>query len=252
MYGFPQAVAAIDCCHIRLKATNKDREDYINRKENHSIVIQGLVDNRYLFRDIFAGKFHNARIFKNSPLNKECQKKSFLPINMLKKNWLSRTESLNACDTEYFLENWLLKPCSDRGNLIPDEARLNFALSSIRVVVENAFGCLKGRFQRIEKRLDTTLEHIVNIVTTCCILHNFCIITKQRFLHKWLQQTEVDLVNTSRYDEAVNEAESIRSAIRDYLAHHRSLFLNILKNKITITVAKYIFKHPKGKRKDKN
>ena len=82
--GFPQAVAAIDCCHIRLKVTNKDREDYINRKENHSIVIQGLVDNRYLFRDIFVGKSLDARIFKNSPLNKECQKKSFLPINMLK------------------------------------------------------------------------------------------------------------------------------------------------------------------------
>ena len=135
-------------------------------------------------------------------------------------NWLSRNESLNACDAEYFWENWLLKPCSDSGNLIPDEARLNFALSSNRVVVENAFGCLKGRFQHIEKRLDTTLEHTVNTVTTCCILHNFCIITKQKFLKKWLQQTEVVLVNTSRYDEAVNEAESIRSAIRDYLAHH--------------------------------
>ena len=34
--------------------------------------------------------------------------------------------------------------------------------------------------------------------------------------------TDVDLVqnrNTSRYAEAVNEAESIRSAIRDYLAN---------------------------------
>ena len=85
--GFPQAVAAIDCCHIRIKAPNKNPEDDINRKEYHSIVLQGLVDNRYLFRDIFVrwtGKSHDARIFKNSPLYKECQKRSFLPINMLK------------------------------------------------------------------------------------------------------------------------------------------------------------------------
>ena len=68
------------------------------------------------------------------------------------------------------------------------------ALSRSRVVVENAFGCLKGRFQCIAKNLDTTLQHTVNIVTTCCILHIFCIITKQRFLHEWLQQTKIGLV----------------------------------------------------------
>ena len=51
--GFPQAVAAIDCCHIRIKAPNKNLEDYINKKVYHSIVLQGLVDNQYLFRGIF-------------------------------------------------------------------------------------------------------------------------------------------------------------------------------------------------------
>ena len=112
-----------------------------------------------------------------------------------------------------------MKPYSNRGNLSPEEARFNFALSRSRVVVENAFGRLKGRFQCIVKILDTTSE---NIATTCCILHNFCIITKQRFLHESLPQTEVDLVqnrNTSQCVEAVNEGESIRSAIKDYLAH---------------------------------
>ena len=63
-----------------------------------------------------------------------------------------------------------------------------------------------------------------------------------------MQQTEVDLVqnrNTSQCVEAMNEAESIRSAIKDYL-------LNIFINKRTITVGKYVFKSPKGKGKDKN
>ena len=67
--------------------------------------------------------------------------------------------------------------------------------------------------------------------------------------------TDVDLVqnrNTSRYVEAVNEAESIRSAIRDYLAHRWSLFLNISINKRTMAMGKYIFKSAKGKGKDKN
>ena len=187
MSGFPQAVAAIDCCHIRIKASNKNPEDYMNRKEYHSTVLQGLVDNHYLFRDIFVGwtgKSHDARIFKNSPLYKECQKRSFLPINMSKQIGNVEMSPLILGDSAYSLENWVMKPYSDRGNLSPDEARFNLALSRSQVVVENAFGRLKGRFQCIAKRLDTTLEHTVNIVTTCCILHNFCIITKQRFLHE--------------------------------------------------------------------
>ena len=84
---FSQAVAAIDSCQIRINSPNKNLEDYLNRKEYHSIVLQGLVDNRYLFRNIFVGwtgKSHDEGIFKNSPLYKECQKRTFLPINMLK------------------------------------------------------------------------------------------------------------------------------------------------------------------------
>ena len=86
--------------------------------------------------------------------------------------------------------------------------------------------------------------------TTCCILHNICMIPKQRFLHEWLQQTELDLLqdrNISRCVEDVNEAEFIRSSIRDYLADHRLLYLNIIINKRNIAEGKYIFKTHKGK-----
>ena len=69
------------------KTTNKKSEDYINRKEYYSIVPQGLIDNRYLFGDIFVewtGKSHDAIIFKNWSWYKLCQRRSFLPIKMLK------------------------------------------------------------------------------------------------------------------------------------------------------------------------
>ena len=100
VFGFPQAVDAIDCCHIRKKYPNENPEDYRNRTEYHSIALQALVDNHYLFRDIFAGwigKSHDARVFKNSPLYKEFQKSSFLPTNMLKQIGNVETESLNTC-----------------------------------------------------------------------------------------------------------------------------------------------------------
>ena len=49
-------------------------------------------------------------------------------------------------DSAYTLENWLMKPFSDRGNLSSDEARLNLVLSKSRVNVENVFARLKSHF----------------------------------------------------------------------------------------------------------
>ena len=54
----------------------------------------------------------------------------------------------------------------------------------------------------------------------------------------------------ARCVKAMNEAESIRSAIRNYLAHHWLLFLDISINKRILTVDKYILKSPKGKYKN--
>ena len=70
IYPFPQAVGAIDRCHIRFKAPNENSQDYVNRKDCHSIFCKAW----YIFRDIFAGwtcKSHDAMIFENSPLFKD-------------------------------------------------------------------------------------------------------------------------------------------------------------------------------------
>ncbi|XP_065654502.1 uncharacterized protein LOC136081138 [Hydra vulgaris] len=222
LYGFPQVVGAVDGCHIRIKAPHKNSEDYINRKEYHSIILQGLVDSKYLFRDIFVGwtgKSHDSRVFKNSPLYKECLARTFLPTNLSKIIDNIEIGPLILGDSAYPLKNWLMKPYSDRGNLSIEEAKFNVSLSKCRVVVENGFGRLKGRFQCLLKRLDTTVEHTVNIVTTCCILHNFCTLTKQKYLNEWIEQTEIDLVNPILNHSCIeldNKAEFIRNSIKKH------------------------------------
>ena len=83
--GFPQAAGAIDRCHIRIKTPLKDAVDYISRKDYHSIALQGLADNNYMFRDVFVGwpgEFHDARIFKIYPLYEECIQGPFLPSTL--------------------------------------------------------------------------------------------------------------------------------------------------------------------------
>ena len=47
---FPQVVGAIDGCHIALKTVPVDeRIDYFNRKQDYSVVIQGVADASFLF-----------------------------------------------------------------------------------------------------------------------------------------------------------------------------------------------------------
>ena len=103
------------------------------------MVLQGLVDNRYLLRDIYVGwigKFYDAKIFRNPPLYIECQKRSFLPMNMLKQTGNVELSPLILGDSAYSLENWLIKPYSDRGNFNPDETRFNLHLAEVGLLLK--------------------------------------------------------------------------------------------------------------------
>lgn len=54
-WGFPSCAGAIDGTHIPIQAPLENRTDYINRKSYHSIVLQAMVDSKYLFRDVAIG-----------------------------------------------------------------------------------------------------------------------------------------------------------------------------------------------------
>ena len=70
-WGFPLCAGAVDGTHIRIQAPAEDHTDYVNRKNYHCIVMQALVDSRYLFRDVvvgWPGSVHDARVLSNSEL----------------------------------------------------------------------------------------------------------------------------------------------------------------------------------------
>ena len=77
-------------------------------------------------------------------------------------------------DPAYPLLPWLMKGFPDNGNLNDEQKRFNYRLSRARMVVENAFGRLKGRWRILLKRIDSKLENVQDIIVTCCILHNLC------------------------------------------------------------------------------
>lgn len=62
----------------------------------------------------------------------------------------------------------------------------NKIFSVIRVVVENVYGRLKGRFRSIVKRLDFNVEIGCFVIVVCCVLYNFCEVMGEEFNEEWL------------------------------------------------------------------
>ena len=63
----------------------------------------------------------------------------------------------------------------------------NKSLSNARVVVEQAFGLLKGRWRCLLDKLDESVDKVLSTIITWCILHNICLEVNDR--------TEVDVAN---------------------------------------------------------
>ena len=148
IWGFPQAVGAIDGTHIPILKPVDSPSDYYNRKSFYSIIIQGVVDFRGRFMDInvgWPGKVHDARVFANSSFFHRVNSGVYLP------NWTREIKKVDVplCilgDPAYPLLPWLMKPYAESVALTNSQRIFNYRQSRARMVVENAFGRLKGRW----------------------------------------------------------------------------------------------------------
>ena len=70
-HKIPQIYGAIDGSHIPIRAPSDGYRDYVNRKGWTSIVLQAVVDDRLMIRDICVGSpgcAHDAAVFATSHL----------------------------------------------------------------------------------------------------------------------------------------------------------------------------------------
>ena len=132
-----------------------------------------------------------------------------------------RVPPLILGNSAYPLQDWLMKPYVDRGNLSAEELQFNNRLSTTGVVVENEYGRLKGRFPALAKRVDLNLHNCCTVIAACCVLHNFCELMKEEFEEQWLLGIPVN--GTICPGEDVNQqqdrnAAAIRKAIKMFLS----------------------------------
>ncbi|XP_054832328.1 uncharacterized protein LOC129327597 [Eublepharis macularius] len=174
--GFPHCVGAIDGTHIRIGQPRGKPDQYGNRKNYSSILLQGTVDHTGRFVDAevgWSGKNHDAFVFRNSALCAAMDNGAFVPGNpSLTVNGVS-VPPLMISDGAYPMRRWLMKPYG-KFAVTPQQKYFDRCLARARNRVECSFGRLKGRWQCLLHRLKAREENVVTIVTACVILHNLC------------------------------------------------------------------------------
>ena len=219
--GFPQCVGVVDGTHIPIVSPVECPADYYNRKGWHSIIMQGTVDHLGHFIDIYVGwpgRVHDARVFVNSSLYKKGQDGALFP------DW-KRTISgkeiplLMLGDPAYPLLPWLMKAFPDNGSLSCEQKTFNYRLSRARVVVEHAYGRLKGRWRCLLKRNDVQVDDLPKLVAACCVLHNVCETRGDSFDEDWMQDiTDHHSVSGSSNSSVCNSGKDTREALMTYFS----------------------------------
>lgn len=172
----------VDGSHIPIIPPHDSPMDYYNRKGFHSIVLQALVDHENRFMNVhvgWPGSVHDARILSNSEVFMKGETGTLVPQSVGILAGVPVPVVILG-DPAYPLLPWLIKPYPGPG-LSTKAKKFNTRLSRARVVVECAFGRLKGRWRSLLKRNDVRIDHMTTLVTACCILHNMCEVHKISF-----------------------------------------------------------------------
>ena len=216
-----QSVGALDGCHIPVKPPALNHTDYYNRKGWYSVILQAVVDHNYLFRDVcvgWPGGIHHARVLSNSGLYHKITNKVLLTTNS--RNILgSQVYPFLLGDSAYPLKTWLMKPFAHYGSLTNAQQIFNYSLSRGRIVVQNGFGRLKARWQRLTKQNDMDIANVPQVVTACCVLHNICEIDGDTFNETWQETSQLQQPNCPMPSTI---PESQATAIRNVLVQHLS------------------------------
>ena len=222
-WGFPQAAGAIDGTHIPILKPHHSAADYYCRKGYYSLLMQALVDYRGIFMNVYIGwpgKTHDARVFANSSVYADMINDRLFP------NWTRQIEGIDVPlvilgDPAYPLLPWLMKPYLETPSSTQEERAYNYYQSRARMVVENAFGRLKGRWRCLMKRFDCDLTNVPNVVLSCVVLHNMCERAGDSCEREWIlheQEATVYSQTPSVSTTTEQRAISIRNAIKSYIS----------------------------------
>ena len=122
-------------------------------------------------------------------------------------------------DPAYPALPWLMKPYPETVHTTAGQKNFNYRQSRARMVVENSFGRLKGRWRCLLKRLDFKLQNVPHVVSACVVLHNICEMYGDNCFSEWVDSTPNISLPPATASSETNDSSSIRDAIMQYLTN---------------------------------
>uniref|UniRef100_A0A8C5LX18 DDE Tnp4 domain-containing protein n=1 Tax=Leptobrachium leishanense TaxID=445787 RepID=A0A8C5LX18_9ANUR len=174
--NFPNCLGAVDGKHIRVVKPDLSGSQYMNYKHFFSIGLLAVADANYRFTYVEIGSYgkdSDSTIFQNSTLWQQIRSNC---LNIPKPKILPGTDIAVPFafvgDEAFALSTNLLRPYGGR-HLSEKKRIFNYRLSRARRYVECSFGILSNKWRILHRPLDVNVDFAVDIVKSCCVLHNF-------------------------------------------------------------------------------
>ncbi|CAI9770544.1 unnamed protein product [Fraxinus pennsylvanica] len=178
--GLPNCCGAIDTTHIKMMLTSSDQgaDTWLDRKENHSMILQVIVDSDLRFRDIvtgWPGKMNDYSVLQSSNFFKLCEKGERLNVEKLTLLEQTGVGEYIIGDTGYPLLPWLVTPYQGK-QLSESKVEFNERLFATHIVAKRALARLKEGWKMIQGDMWRPDKHkLPRFIFVCCILHNIVI-----------------------------------------------------------------------------
>jgi hypothetical protein len=166
-----------------------------------------IVDAKYRFvwgSCGFPGNSHDSIIFQSTSLWSNIKDGNVIPSYSQNEQGVYIPPLLLA-DSAFPMETWIMKPYSN-AVLTKDQRYFNYRLSRARMVVECAYGQLKGRWRLLLRKSEGNLYEVKMATLACMILHNVC-----------LEKGDTMPAKLDLTIDAVSGEKRDRTAIRDIL-----------------------------------
>ena len=156
LWQFPFCFGTVDGCHSPMKCPGGGQgsaKEYHNFKNVFSLVIMAMVDakKRFIWTSAgFPGNSHDAIIFQLAKIFKQLSENNFIP-EVCKDQEGTKIYPMILGDSAFPFSTWLMKPYST-AVLTPQQGYFNYRLGRARMVVECAFGQLKGRWRILGRK----------------------------------------------------------------------------------------------------
>lgn len=178
--GFPNCCGMIETTHITmlLPLSDQSSNDWLDRRNNHSMILQAIVDPTMRFRDIvtgWPGKMNELAVLYSSTFFKLCEKGERLNGKKLKLSEGVKLSEYIIGDLGFPLLPWLMTPYKEK-ELSEFELEFNKRHFETRVVAKRALARLKDVWRIIQGNMWRPDKHkLPRVILVCCILHNIAI-----------------------------------------------------------------------------